>query len=91
MFIFKGDVILSVDGQTVDMKTHKELVEIVRGCGDSTRYLQYNHINQKSLLLPFLICHGVGDMRKSYYGSHPSDPIYHPMKMVIANYENVTE
>ena len=45
-----------------------------------------------NLLLPLLICHmhGVGNFRKSLYRSHVSDPIYHPMKMVIMNYESVT-
>ena len=33
---------------------------------------------------PLLIYHGVRDLRKSHYGSHASDPMYHPMKMAIA-------
>lgn len=33
----KGDVILSVNGQIVDKKTHKELVDVIRNCGDLMR------------------------------------------------------
>ena len=32
---------------------------------------------------PLLICYRVKDLRKSHYRSHMSDPMYHPMKMVI--------
>ncbi|XP_076089075.1 cytohesin-interacting protein-like [Mytilus galloprovincialis] len=33
----KGDVILSVNGESVDRNSHKELVRVIRGCGDSMR------------------------------------------------------
>ena len=33
---------------------------------------------------PLLICHVMGDLRKPHHGSHASDPMHQPVKIVIA-------
>ena len=32
---------------------------------------------------PLLMCGGMGDLKKHHCKSHMSDPMHHPMKMVI--------
>ena len=51
----------------------------------SVQHSQSDKKNQISRLLTFtdMLRHMV-DLRKPHYGSHASDPMYHPMKLAIA-------
>jgi hypothetical protein len=57
---------------------------------ESANTIFTNLIKIRSLTChPLMMCHDVGDLRKSNYGSHASVHIFHPMKMGLRDCENV--